>query len=234
MADTLKLTAFAVQLVRSIVTHVNKVGQAFLSDPAPFISSPTLTPAQRCAAFNLAMSLAGIGLKMPSVQSGARRLNQWDDGVFQRGIALAKGRTPTVNHWAHQSYAPVAGASDKARRRSFYTMLTQAALTGLIDKVDPAQFKADGTAEGRAAALKDWYVKVMGDGKTPNTLTYTPPKGSKDKPGVLASSRNRSVAVRADLAPRDASTGAAVVTAESILAELSGADETPDELSETE
>jgi hypothetical protein len=227
--STYKLKDFAVLAVRSIAKHVNAVGQSFLADPIPFIASPHLTPAQRCAAFNLAMSLAGIGLKMPSVQAGARRVNQWDDGVFQRGVALAKGRAPVVNHWVHQSYQPVSGLLEKARRRSFYTLMTQAALTGLIEKVDPAQFKA-ADAKGQAEALKAWYIKVMGDGKTEGTLT-----GTKAKPGVLATSRNFSVAVRADLAPRDASTGRATITAESLVAELTGETAAPsvdDELTE--
>jgi len=212
VANTAKHTVatWAVALIRAIVKHQYDGAVAFLKDPASFLTpEASLTTAQACNMFNYAMSLAGVNLKMPTDSQGEKT---FDREVFDRGMALAKGRTVTVNHWASQKYQPLKVPGSKGLR-SFYTGMTDAARLGILSDVDPKQF-AGLEGEARQLALREWFGSAVGDGKTPGTLT-----GSKDKPGPLAYSF-RSVAVRADL-PAQAKRGGSksTVTAESLLAE---------------
>lgn len=212
VAATVKhtLASWAVTLVRAIVAHQNDGAVAFLTNPAPFLGPDAgLTTAQRCNLFNFAMSVAGVNLKMPTDAAGEKA---WDGPTFERGMALAHGRTISRNHWASQKYQPLKVPGRKPLR-SFYVGLTEAARTGLLTDVDASQFAGlDG--EALQEALRTWFGAVVGDGKTPGTLT-----GSKAKPGPLAYSF-RSLAIRADLpklAPKRGKRGA--TTAASLLAE---------------
>lgn len=205
------LRDWALHTVRSISKHNNDVTMAFLTQPAPFFAPEAkLTTAQLCNLFNNAMARVGVGLVMPTDAQGEKT---FDREVYERGIALAQGRTFSPNPWVAQSYQPLRGLGRTPR--SFYTALTEAARTGLLSDVDPAQFAG---LEGDALrdALGKWFRAAVGDGKTPGTLT-----GSKDKPGPLAYSYH-SVAIREGLPPqktRKRGKKGSVTTAESLLKE---------------
>lgn len=196
--------SWAVTLIAAITSHQNDGGIAFLSNPGPFLAPESkLTTAQKCNIFNFAMSLCGIGLTMPKDDSGEK---VWDVAIFDRGMALAKGRPVNLNHWASQKYQPLI-VPGRTKLRSFYTGMTEAARLGVLVDVDPKQF-AGLDKEATQEALRQWFIATV------NRLT-----GTKTAPGVLASSF-RSVAIRADLPERAAKgSKAKTVTAESLLAE---------------
>lgn len=208
----IKLREWAVRVIRSITAHTSSVVRAFLSDPAPFLTAP-LTVAQRCNIFNTAMSAAGVGLKMPTDAAGNK---VWDVAVFDRGVALTEGRTPEPTYWAHQRYQPLVGLDGK-RRKSFYSLITGAALEGGLTGVDPKTFASTAkhdadnteTCDCGACRVRRWYISSV------NGLC-----GTKDKPGILAQSRGFNVAVRADLPARAGKTVRSAASMASLLAEV--------------
>lgn len=193
-----------VRNIRSLSRHQTEAAQAFVETPAVFLEAQ-LTPAQRCGAFNLAMSAYGVGLVMPTDSSGNK---VWDDEVYQRGAALVTGRKITPQVWVSQKYAPIIFPG-RDKRRSLYETITSLALRGRIKGVDPKQFEHADPKEA-AKLVKDWLVATV------KALC-----GDAKKPGVIAQSRNFRLAVRADLAPLGTGrkTGRAV-TDETLLSEL--------------
>jgi len=88
-----------VTLVTSYAAHNFRVAMAFLATPEPFA---TLSEAAQCMVFDAAMSLHGIGLRMPRVPKAT-----WEDATYQRGLSAIKGRSAVAFVWVHQRYAPL-------------------------------------------------------------------------------------------------------------------------------
>lgn len=200
--------------LRSLGRHATTAAETFLKTPELWVNS-SLTPAQKCGAFNLAMSAARVGLQMPT-DSGGNKV--WDDAVFARGMELAKGRTVEPQNWVSQRYSPVV-IPGKDKRRSFWETIISLAERGRIKGLDPAVTFAVNTEgmdpkdadKARRKVRSDWLVSEL------KRLTFHKDDNPK---GVLVSSRNYRLAVKADLKPETSTKRGANVSDEALLAEL--------------
>ena len=202
--DSYSASDAIVRNIRSLSRHQTEAAQTFVEHPEVFLEAQ-LTPAQRCGAFNLAMSAYGVGLVMPTDSSGNK---VWDQATYERAVELVAGRKITPQVWVSQKYAPIVFPG-KDKRRSLYETITSLALRGRIKGVDPKQFTHADQKE-TARLVKEWLVATV------RALC-----GTKENPGVIAQSRNFRLAVRADLGPMTAGRKAgAAVTDEALLNEL--------------
>lgn len=193
-----------VRNLRSLARHQTEAAESFVTEPKLWLEA-VLTPAQRCGAFNLAMSAYGVGLVMPTDSSGNK---VWDQVTYDRGAEMVQGRKLTQQNWVSQKYAPIVFPG-RDKRRSFYETITSLALRGRLKGVDPKQFQHADPKE-TAKLVKEWLI-----------ATVRAACGTKEKPGIIAQSRNFRLAVRADLGPITASRkGGATVTDETLLSEL--------------
>ena len=111
VAGVLPLWAIGlVGLVAKYAAHNYRVALAFVAAPDTFAS---LTEAQQCLAFDSAMSVHGVGIKMPRIPVGRSQRATWDDGTFTTGMAAIVGRSPVAFNWVHQRFNPLAEPGQK-------------------------------------------------------------------------------------------------------------------------
>lgn len=201
--------------LRSLAKWQTVAAETFVANASLWIQS-ALTVAQRCGAFNLAMTAYRVGLRMPTDAGGNK---VWNEAIFSQGLELAKGRKLLHQAWVHQKYAPVI-VPGKDKRMSFWDTIIQLAERGKLAGVDPkVVFACDVSGldekearQARAKVRSDWLVSEL------KKLTYhkvTNPKGP------IAASRNMRLAVRADIPAEDTATGTrSKLSDDELLAEL--------------